>query len=104
MAPGILILVSIPCHIEPDMRFSLIRLSDNLLPAAFKGRTHIFPVGRKLPIQVEKVKHERPVRSSAHVTLVGRASIVPDDLIYSDPVAGISVCSFQCESNSASHR
>jgi len=31
-----LILVSIPCHIEPDMRFSLIRLSDNLLPAAFK--------------------------------------------------------------------
>jgi hypothetical protein len=31
-----LIRVSIPCHIEPDMRFSLIRLSDNLLPAAFK--------------------------------------------------------------------
>ena len=30
------ILVSIPCHIEPDMRFALIRLSDNLLPAAFK--------------------------------------------------------------------
>jgi hypothetical protein len=29
-------LVSIPCHIEPDMRFSLIRLSDNLLPGAFK--------------------------------------------------------------------
>jgi hypothetical protein len=29
-------LVSIPCHIEPDMRFSLIRLSDNLLPEAFK--------------------------------------------------------------------
>jgi hypothetical protein len=32
-----LLLVSIPCHIEPDMRFSLIRLSDNLLPAAFKA-------------------------------------------------------------------
>ena len=31
-----LILVFIPCHIEPDMRFALIRLSDNLLPAAFK--------------------------------------------------------------------
>ena len=29
-------LVSIPCHIEPDMRFSLIRLSDNLLLAVFK--------------------------------------------------------------------
>jgi hypothetical protein len=24
-----------PCHIEPDMRFVLIRLSDNLLPVAF---------------------------------------------------------------------
>jgi len=29
------VLVSIPCHIEPDVRFSLIRLSDNLLPGAF---------------------------------------------------------------------
>jgi hypothetical protein len=29
-------LVSIPCHIEPDMRFSLIRLSDNLLLGVFK--------------------------------------------------------------------
>jgi hypothetical protein len=29
-------LVSIPCHLEPDVRFSLIRLSDNLLPVAFK--------------------------------------------------------------------
>ena len=34
---GLATLVSIPCHIEPDMRFSLIRLSDNLLPAAFKA-------------------------------------------------------------------
>ena len=32
-----LILVFIPCHIEPDMRFALIRLSDNLLPGAFKA-------------------------------------------------------------------
>ena len=29
-------LVSIPCRIEPDMKFSLIRLSDNLLLAVFK--------------------------------------------------------------------
>jgi len=29
-------LVFIPCHLEPDVRFSLIRLSDNLLPGAFK--------------------------------------------------------------------
>ena len=29
-------LVSIPCHIEPDVRFSLIRLTDNLLLAVFK--------------------------------------------------------------------
>ena len=28
------ILVSIPCHLEPYVRFSLIRLSDNLLPGA----------------------------------------------------------------------
>ncbi|MCX6038888.1 MAG: hypothetical protein NTW99_13585, partial [Chloroflexi bacterium] len=28
-------LVSIPCHLEPDMRFSLIRLTDNLLLGAF---------------------------------------------------------------------
>ena len=33
---GLAMLVSIPCHIEPDVRFSLIRLSDNLLLAAFK--------------------------------------------------------------------
>ena len=37
MAPGIFILVSIPCHIEPDMRFSLIRLSDNLRLGVFKA-------------------------------------------------------------------
>jgi hypothetical protein len=30
-------LVFIPCHLEPDVRFALIRLSDNLLPAAFKA-------------------------------------------------------------------
>jgi hypothetical protein len=29
-------LVSIPCHLEPDVRFSLIRLSDNLLLGVFK--------------------------------------------------------------------
>jgi len=46
-------LVSIPCHIEPDVRFSLIRLSDNLLPAAFKFRPHIFRVSRSIlnPVQ-----------------------------------------------------
>jgi len=32
----ILALVSTPCHLEPDVRFSLIRLSDNLRPEAFK--------------------------------------------------------------------
>jgi hypothetical protein len=37
MAPwDVAILVSIPCHLEPDMRFSLIRLSDNLLLGVFK--------------------------------------------------------------------
>jgi len=37
MTPETKVLVSIPCHIEPDMRFALIRLSDNLLPVAFKA-------------------------------------------------------------------
>jgi hypothetical protein len=32
-------LVFIPCHLEPDVRFSLIRLSDNLHPVAFKVRS-----------------------------------------------------------------
>jgi hypothetical protein len=31
-----LILVFIPCHLEPDVRFALIRLSDNLQLEAFK--------------------------------------------------------------------
>ena len=51
MAPGILVLVSIPCHIEPDMRFSLIRLSDNLLLGVFK--TSIVPTFTNLPYQVK---------------------------------------------------
>jgi hypothetical protein len=44
-------LVSIPCHIEPDMRFSLIRLSDNLLLGVFK--TSIVPDFSNLPQQVK---------------------------------------------------
>ena len=43
-------LVFIPCHIEPDMRFSLIRLSDNLLLGAFK--TSIVTALNNLPRQV----------------------------------------------------
>ena len=39
---GAVIPVSIACHLKPCMRFSLTRLSDNLLPAAFKGLPHIF--------------------------------------------------------------
>jgi hypothetical protein len=30
--------VSIPYHLEPDLRFALIRLSENLLPMAFTAR------------------------------------------------------------------
>ena len=48
-----LILVFIPCHIEPDMRFALIRLSDNLRPAVFKARPRIFQFGRRIPVRVE---------------------------------------------------
>jgi hypothetical protein len=42
--------VFIPCHIEPDMRFALIRLSDNLLLGVFK--TSIVPAFSNLPRQV----------------------------------------------------
>jgi hypothetical protein len=42
-------MVSIPCHIEPDVRFFLIRLSDNLLPGVFK--TSIVPALHNLPRQ-----------------------------------------------------
>jgi len=38
------ILVSIPCLLEPDVRFSLIRLSDNLLPGVFKVSTALVSV------------------------------------------------------------
>lgn len=34
--------VSITCRLKPCMRFSLTRLSDNLLPTAFKRPPHIF--------------------------------------------------------------
>ena len=39
---GAVVSVSIACHLKPCMRFSLTRLSDNLLPTAFKGLPHIF--------------------------------------------------------------
>src|SRR3989337_2257326 len=45
------ILVSIPCHLEPDVRFALIRLSDNLLPGVFK--TSIVPALHNLPRQAK---------------------------------------------------
>jgi hypothetical protein len=52
MAPGdITHLVSIPCHLEPDMRFSLIRLSDNLLLGVFK--TFMVLTFSNLPQQVK---------------------------------------------------
>ena len=35
------ILVFIPCRLEPDVRFSLIRLSDSLLPVAFTVSTTV---------------------------------------------------------------
>jgi hypothetical protein len=49
MAPGILILVSIPCHLEPYVRFSLIRLSDNLHLGAFKRSNLLSLITRPHP-------------------------------------------------------
>jgi hypothetical protein len=51
MAPWISVLVSIPCHLEPYVRFSLIRLSDNLLPTAYEVMACIFLLGRSIPNQ-----------------------------------------------------
>jgi hypothetical protein len=51
MAPGILVLVSIPCHIEPCMRFSLTRLTDNLRLGVFKPS--IVTTFHNLPYQVK---------------------------------------------------
>lgn len=39
---GAVFSISIACHLKPCMRFSLTRLSDNLLPTAFKRPFHIF--------------------------------------------------------------
>jgi hypothetical protein len=36
-------LVSTPCHLEPDVRFSRIRLSDNLSPGGVQGLGHFPP-------------------------------------------------------------
>ena len=84
-----LVLVFIPCHIEPDMRFSLIRLSDNLRPATFKARPHIFHFGRRIQDRVELSKHERQFRSIARETQVLPVPIVRDDSEYIGQVAEI---------------
>ena len=39
---GAVFSISIACHLKPCMKFSLTRLSDNLLPTAFKRPFHIF--------------------------------------------------------------
>lgn len=84
-----LALVSIPCHIEPDMRFSLIRLSDNLHPAVFKARQHIFQFGRRIPTRVELSKRERQFRSIARETQVLPVPIVQADNVCIGQVAEI---------------
>lgn len=84
-----LILVFIPCHIEPDMRFSLIRLSDNLRPAVFKARRRIFQFGRSVPVRVELSKRERQFRSIARETQVLPVPIVQDDSVCIGQVAEI---------------
>ena len=40
MAPGTEMLVSTPCHIKPYVRYSLIRLSDQVHPTACKAVDH----------------------------------------------------------------
>ena len=38
--------VSSPRHLKPYVRFSRIRLSDNLLPSAFTNDSHIYPANK----------------------------------------------------------
>ena len=83
------ILVFIPCHIEPDMRFSLIRLSDNLRPAAFKAGQRIFQFGRRIPVRVELSRRERQFHSIARETQVLPVPIVRDDSVCIGQVAEI---------------
>jgi hypothetical protein len=64
------VLVSIPCHLEPYVRFSLIRLSDSLLPVACT-----FPSPHAL-----LTCHIRPASNDAPVWLSG---IVCADLLVS---------------------
>jgi len=49
VAPGTEALVSTPCHIKPYMRFSLIRLSDNVRPTTCKAVDRFVPVDRSMP-------------------------------------------------------
>ena len=46
LAPDTAVLVSTPCHIKPYVRFSLIRLSDNLHPTTCEAGDHIVPWDR----------------------------------------------------------
>ena len=51
------ILVSIPCHLKPDVRFSRIRRSDHLRPAAFKDAPHIAQADRSTRSHSVEARH-----------------------------------------------
>jgi len=74
-------LVFIPCHIESNVRFSLIRLSDNLLPGAFKLLT--------IPILI--TCHIRPDQNALSL-LALKYSLRWSSRDYSCGVIGLSAC------------
>ena len=59
----------LPCHLKPDMRFSLIRLTDNLLLADFKVWRRIFRFGRSTPTRYVLSRAQSHVHSNELLTL-----------------------------------
>ena len=95
-------LVSIPCHLEPDMRFSLIRLSDNLILAVFKD-LRIFHSGRSTPTRFEQPSFQRHSRSSVLSNPSLNLPIVATGAIHNHPVVETSQCCSHSGSSSATH-
>jgi hypothetical protein len=82
------------------MRFSLIRLSDNLLLAVFKD-LRIFHSGRSVPTRFELSWHQRHDHSNVLLTLSAFVPTATTVAINTCPVVATSWCCSQIESSSA---
>src|SRR5215813_7458005 len=75
---GTAVLVSAPCHIEPYVKFALIRLSDSLRLAAFEVMTHIVLADRRPPSHCPSTGQRTPAPSS-----------IPDSPAWSAPAGAL---------------